>query len=558
MNKKTTISLFIAAVVLFTAASADAKFSRDQRTSDAQTLVAMFENRYAPVQWKKDYLGISLDDLTSNLMSEIYREDISDAEFYAAMARFSGGVKDTHNWFIIPSTLTSYLGFVTDYVEGKVLIESVDREILPEEKFPFVRGDELISIDGEATEDIMARLSEFCSEGNEIAEKRFLAYDITNRRQRYYPEIPTGESTIEVFSQERGAKESVTLEWQTWGNPLAGETSSDLTKNAATRTTQNEGEKWPSPLKRLRWSAMDMERIKGSGIRDPEPFFTLWDSFVERSKEPLYSGMFLFEGKRIGFIRIHTWNPDDSTPWFEFLEKEIAFLEKETDALIIDQTNNGGGWICLGEEVSRFLVTEPIPSNYFQLRANRHMLLSFEEWYNEVLSDDNVSDEKKIVEGILEELRRAIAEGDTLTKPISLCAGDGSIHPYRTGDGEITTYSKPVMMLINEWSISTADMTPAPLQDAGRVVMFGGRTCGAGGNVETTPRIGYSDFQISQTESLTVRPKPVMSPNGIETRYLENVGVIPDVEYQVTVDDFMNGYLGYRQAIENTLREILK
>lgn len=88
--------------------------------------------------------------------------------------------------------------------------------------------------------------------------------------------------------------------------------------------------------------------------------------------------------------------------------------------------------------------------------------------------------------------------------------------------------------------------------------MFGGTTCGAGGNVETTSVIGHSDFRISQTESLTVRPTAIVTDDGVPTRYLENVGVIPDVPYEVTADDFVNGYQGYKKAVEDTLLKMLK
>ena len=106
--------------------------------------------------------------------------------------------------------------------------------------------------------------------------------------------------------------------------------------------------------------------------------------------------------------------------------------------------------------------------------------------------------------------------------------------------------------------MSTADMVPSYLQDSGRVVIFGYRTNGAGGNVVDIPTIGYSDFSTKQTESLAYRPKAIMSPNGIMTHYIENVGVIPDIEYNITEDDFLYGYEGYKIAIENTIKTMLE
>lgn len=560
MKKMTTIVLIFTASVLI-AGVADARLTRDQRVADAQAMIALFEHRYAPVQWKKDYLGISLDDLTANLVSEVYKEDMTDEEFYAAMARYSGGVKDTHNWFNIPSTFKSRLGFTCDYVEDRVLISFVDRDLLPEAGFPFKRGDEIISIDGVAVADIMADLAQYDTHGTDLAQKRFLAMDLTIRAQRRFPSVPTGQAALEIYSQERGAKESITLPWQTSGTPLTdGSISADSPLLSKAIQSDSDATKRINPLETLRWSAIDEETAINAGLREIKPFFPLWNSFVERTKSPLLSGIFLLDGKRIGFIRINTWYPDDWKAFVSFFEKEIPFLERETDALVIDQTDNSGGYICLGEIVSQFLVSDPIPANLFQIRANQHFLLVIEEWYNEYKdyfpNPDKI--DRQIVDNLLIEMRRAISDGDILTKPVTLCFNDGFIHPYVDKDGNKIAYTKPILMLINEWSISTADMTPAPLQDSGRAVMFGARTCGAGGNVETIERLGYSDFGISQTESLTVRPKEVTSPNGIPTRYLENVGVAPDVEYPITIDDFMGGYSGYRNAIDDTLLMMVK
>jgi len=96
------------------------------------------------------------------------------------------------------------------------------------------------------------------------------------------------------------------------------------------------------------------------------------------------------------------------------------------------------------------------------------------------------------------------------------------------------------------------------LQDAGVAKIFGWRTRGAGGNVRPVGPFGNSDIRISITESLMWREKPVDLGEGRTTNYIENVGVVPDYPYDVTLDDFLNGYKGYRAAIETALRDMLK
>lgn len=556
-NRRVTTLLF--AFILLIASEAGADLTRDQRISDARTMISLFENNYAPVLWKAEYLGIDLEDLTSALMGEAYRQDIGDEDFYAAMARVSGGVKDTHNWLIIPSTYSAYLGFSCDYIEGRYLIRYVNRETLPADKFPFYKGDELVSIDGQSAEEIIADLAQYSSEGSELAERRFLAGNLTYRDQRRFPYIPTGEATVEIFSQQQNRTDAVTIEWQPYGSPLAETPVSGINKNAEDMTPNDDTEDALADLERLRWSAIDGVKALEAGIGSMQPFYPLWDSFDKRRDYPLLSGTFNVDKHKIGFIRIPTWHPPESNSWFAELGEEIPYFEKKTDALVIDQTNNGGGNLCLANAISGFFVSKPISALLFHIRANRERVQNYEgyaEWCEEKYGKD--FKDCKIIRNIADEVRRALAEGSVLTKPVAICGDDGLIHPMTDKKGRRYVYTKPMLILVNEWSISAADMFPAPLQDAGRAVIFGERTCGAGGSVNTSSPIGYSDFRISQTETLAVRPKETVSLKGVPTKYLENVGVAPDIQYSITTDDFMEGYEGYRRAVEDALRSIIK
>src|SRR5690606_30412519 len=83
------------------------------------------------------------------------------------------------------------------------------------------------------------------------------------------------------------------------------------------------------------------------------------------------------------------------------------------------------------------------------------------------------------------------------------------------------------------------DAFPALMKDNGRVTLFGAQTTGAGGNVSEYGPLANSHFKFSLTESLMVRP------NG---EYMENRGIVPDIAYSITEDDFMNGYRNYVRA----------
>lgn len=145
-----------------------------------------------------------------------------------------------------------------------------------------------------------------------------------------------------------------------------------------------------------------------------------------------------------------------------------------------------------------------------------------------------------------------IAEGKLLTEPIAYCNVSGTYEP------QATTYTKPLLVLINEFSISAGDFFPAYLKDNEIGTFFGSRTNGAGGSVRSFGPFGYFDLAINYTSTLAWRRKEVTTKNGIKTHYLEGVGVSPDIEYEITMDDFLNDYKDYKAAVEKALLDLIE
>jgi len=563
MKIRSLISIATAVAVLLISSHGLCDLTRSQRISDAEALIALFKHRYAPIHWKMDYLGISVDDLAGELLGEAYRTDGTDLDFYDAMARMAGGVKDTHIWFIIPSNYMTHLGFYCDYVEGRVLIDYVSRKHLPTDAFPFKRGDELLSIDGVPVELLIDELAQYDSHGNDLAEKRFVTKILTIRNQRNFGNVPTGEADVEIFSRDRDLTEIVTIKWNEEGDPLPNTLDPEARisnyRIDAAEEIEIQTEDVFEDLKNLRWSAILGEKAVEAGIGSSFPFYPLWNSFREITKQPLLSGTFKLDGRTIAFIRIPTWWPPSSAPWYKFFAQQIPYFQKHTDAMVIDQTNNGGGNLCLANDIAGHFVSSPIPNLLFHIRANNKRLVIYEQYANQCKKyGKNAPKECPIIIRIAASLRKALEEGSALTEPLPLCIDDGLIHPAKNKKGGTVVYTKPVLLLANEFSISAADMFPATLQDVGRIKVFGEQTCGAGGSVITSDYIGFTDFRVSQTETLAVRSKEIVTIDGVRTRYLENAGVIPDIHYSVTIDDFLNGYEGYRNAVDAALRTIVR
>jgi len=110
-------------------------------------------------------------------------------------------------------------------------------------------------------------------------------------------------------------------------------------------------------------------------------------------------------------------------------------------------------------------------------------------------------------------------------------------------------YTKPILVLIDHMCFSGGDFFPAIMHDNKRALLFGSRTTGAGGfkNIFSFPNIhGIGDFSL--TGSIAERK------NG---EVLENLGVTPDILYQITIDDLRNGYQGYIGEVNKSIHNIL-
>jgi C-terminal processing protease CtpA/Prc len=113
----------------------------------------------------------------------------------------------------------------------------------------------------------------------------------------------------------------------------------------------------------------------------------------------------------------------------------------------------------------------------------------------------------------------------------------------------VATYTKPVMVVVNELCFSGGDFFPAILQDNKRATIFGHRTAGAGGYVnegQVASLIGVEYFTITGSIAERVDGNPI-----------ENLGVKPDVAYDLTASDMQKGFQGYASAIQKGIDSLL-
>ncbi|MFH1654291.1 MAG: S41 family peptidase [Pseudomonadota bacterium] len=520
----------------------------NQRVADAGALIAIFDHQYAPKEWKQAFFKQDFKLQADKLIDEVSVEKMDDEDFFAAMAEFVNSFKDGHTRLMIPSTYQVSLGFAVDRFGDEVLIVDIDDRILDKEKFPFKIGDRLVAIDGVDVSKLQEELSKYVNSGSDLQRRRLAASSLVSREQASIPDLPGGVANVTIFSRERSAEETVSLKWIEDGYELAKVASAGTLKNVKAMGSM-QYEKKSSLLERIRGGRfVEHKEYPFYGRRIP--IFPMWDSFVKRGEEPIYSGVFTIGDRKIGFIRFDTWMVDDNKEFLNKVEEELKYFQENTDALLIDQMYNGGGDPCLATSVVSMLIEKDAKEVLAMARSNRTWLMQYEGAVSQCDAEKN-GDECKMAENIIAEIRGSIEKGSTLAGPFPFCNADGNIKPA-------SVYSKSIVMLINEMSISVGDDFPVTLQDAGRAVLFGETTAGGGGSVNGRRGLGYSDFSFSFTDSLSWRDKEVKAPNGEMTHYIENVGAIPDVHYPENANDYLNGYKDYKAAVEKVLMDLIQ
>lgn len=539
-------------VVLFTiiCSVSFAGLTTEQRVNDAQMIVDLFEHRYGPLPWKSELLGINHMAMASELLTSAY-EATSDEEFFQAIALYLGTFQDAHVSYSFPSSYIATLGFDADDIGGNVIITYIERELLPEDIFPFSIGDRIIALDGISVDELRAELSLLDSLGTTRADARNAAQNLVWRAQAKFPFMPEGRALVTIEPHNGSPAVTVDIPWITKGlpfAPIAVYLNKSKASSAATKPA-------PRALDRLR-SIVSSVGVEGYEDEEEigEPPFTLWPDFMQIEDAPFFAGTFALGAKKIGFIRIETfaetWEQLDKI--FEFLKRIVPRLQKNTDALILDLTGNGGGDLCYGEVLAGFFIDQPIPGIATCIKPTRKWVTEF-EWALEEAPEDDI----EILINTIRVIREALVRDDRLTEPFRLCSPLKHVPPATTLDDVDITYTKPLLILVNAFSASMGEIFPAMLQDPGRAMIFGTRTMGAGGNVVGVGPMGNSDIAVSVTESLVWRSRDVALSNGTTTRYIENVGVIPDYPYEVTLEDFLLGYEGYRAAIESALTNMI-
>lgn len=522
----------------------------EQKLEDLEQAAIAIRSGYGPLEYKKSELGIDLEQIVA-----AYKEKIAatktNADFYYLMVQFIAEFKDSHFGASVPSDYRATLGFVTDLVQGKIVIESIDREVLSIEAFPFQRGDEIVSIDGISAEDFLNEYAGYFGHGYELTSKRTAAAFASTRSGRKV-KVPTGEVSLVIkpYLRPFSNGKEVKLHWIVEGEPLdlvpkLEEGNETAEKGLNKRNSMKDFQVSIAPV----WEELNLPKSERSFRCSGSTRIGIPEDATMIMEKPFVAYYHPTEFGNIGYLRIpHYFPRNEITGEMEgvkrFLQYQYAVkeLEANTAGLIIDQDHNCGGSVFYLEDLLGLFLDKPYEGMKFKFLATKASYLDFNSWAQG--SWENTLEGKALRE-IADIVKDSWLSGDYMT---DLHAFRGEAYGYFVPNR--VRYTKPIVMLIDEMSGSGGDAFPAHMQGEGRAKLLGTRTMGAGGHVEEIPGgLNNSGIQIRLTKSLFFRPDGVA---------VENNGAVPDYPYEITVDDYVNEFSGYQQFYIQKVGELIK
>lgn len=509
-----------------------------QKLADFHQLTSLIDAQYGPKFYKKETLGIDALVLASKYEEKI-KNTKNNSEFYYLMVQFVAEFKDGHFGLSVPSDRVATLGFTTDYINGKVLIDEIDVKALPD--FKFQRGDEIVLFNKLPVETEIATIKPAISNGNEASITRIAAISLALRKGAKLS-LPSGSAELAIRRGTSDIIETVTLPWKQTGTAIDEDVPVFLSRRF-------------NGLNSLRtdYSQISIKDVM-SEIASPnlKSFRCSGETRIAIPKEatiltmtPFVSYYHPTEKGNIGYLRIphYSWNStsglNNEKVYDQYLYV-VSQLEKNTVGLVIDQDHNCGGSVELVESMAALFIPKPYSGLEFQFLASKTEYLEFKSWVDTDTTEHTF--DREALNQSLGLILDSWKKGDYLTPKTTF-------HPGQPVMPANYQYTKPIVLLADEMSGSGGDAFPGLMQGHGRVKVIGSRTMGLGGHVIEIPGLYNSGLMLRMTKSMFFRP------DGIA---VENNGIQPDIAYVPNRDDFMYEFKGYQKFYLNELYKILE
>lgn len=542
-------------VASFFAISLGATNSQSKMLFDLQMMHSIFDTRYAPKEWKESHLGWNLDEEYLKAQKKITdNPQLTVKEFHKIIRDFARTSQDYHVSCYFDCNESSMLPFSVKSANGRYFVYSITKKKLDTEVFRINIGDELLSLDDEPVDAIAKKIIGEIDRGVPDTDQALADQLITLRQAAEALDIPQGVVQVKFADKETGKIKEYQMVWHHQPNYYTYH-KDDFKDRNDDLNIKLEPANWILNLAKTR---NQEKRMLVGGKKSDLPCL---GKLVWKNKSENFFQAYIFETdeeEKIGFLRIPDYLGEENE--MEELIAIISRFEKSTSKLVIDQCNNPGGSVFYLYAIASLLSEKPLktPKHKFLMTSSsiasyRKKLQTCNNIFTnkqalKVLDDYwfGVKNSLHFIEMLKVYYRFLINEWETgkeISDPVFF-AGVDQINP----NPEVT-YTKPILVLINELDFSGGDFFPALMQDNKRAILMGNRTSGAGGAVkyaEFPNRNGIAEF--SYTYTLAQRP-------GSDTP-LENLGVTPDIIYKTSEEDLRNGFREHKAAILKVLKSM--
>lgn len=517
---------------------------------------SLYGTVYAPKAWKESHLGWNLPAEVKKAQARLAAaHDMHEAR--AAMAGLIKSTSDYHVSYSFYSTEKATLPFQVKTVEGKSIIVYIDRSKTSETAFPFSEGDEVLTLDQVPVAQVLTEIRQGMGSNIPQTDAGLADMYLTRRQGRLNQVIPRGPVTLSVKRAADDSVGTVQLAWEYTPERLnAGGQNFDLLRPTSTL------------FNKTMVSREALELAQGTtaenryGLGGKKPFLPDFGNRIWQTAEDNTFDSYIYQsedGRLIGVIRIPQYIVDDYNKAVKDFAGIIAHLEKNTSALIIDQNNNPGGSVFYLYSLVSMLSDQAmvVPKHKVSLLpAETNECLTFLDQMASVKNDEDAAKALGDTNGFPATYQLAVATQDFCQNMVQeYQSGKQLSDPlYFWGVDKINPnpvhYTKPIVLLVNSLDFSGGDFFPAIMQDNKRVTIVGTRTAGAGGYILDAAfpnSIGLEGITFTGSIAERVNKKPI-----------ENLGVTPDVELPMTVEDLRNGFQPYQKQVKAIVKKLTK
>jgi hypothetical protein len=559
------------ALTLFAAIQAFAT-PQDEMTQDFNVIRYHVSFRYALKEWKENSFGWNLEDACKKAKKEI-GFSLTTKEYQKVVKNFFNSFKDYHAKCCFSSSEMSYFPLKVVSAENRYFLliaeppSGLSQEELPFlmsgvtnnmstleafDKLKFENGEELLEVNGKNIKQVIHQIIDEELGGDRTPTGLALAEKLLFfRRGKYAQKCPQGELTLKV-KKKNGKTETYKTSWIYVKEAVPYRFFEKQSQKGEFNFLLRD---FSSPFARdFSESYTTPEDSRKKGFLPP-----LGEVLAETDKndrEGLYAYLYKHPktGKKVGYITIPTFTFLDETAakaWIDNYLSVIQFFEQEAEALVVDITNNPGGNGMFCYATLSGLADKPLKPLLQQETINQQEVykaaakVKLEELFPagetpvEFFGFPVSLKTRASILNHSKELVKSLERGELLTDPLYLMGID-EIPPHPRGH-----FTKPVLVLINELCFSCGDLFPAILQDNKRAKIFGKRTAGAGGYVRM-----FEHASLFGIERYSLTGSVIYRENG---DVIENGGVQPDIQYNITVEDVKSGFKGYIKAVNDSL-----